>query len=69
MRERGWSGATGSKEMVRVGSDLERNKSVVRRFLDVVSDGGDLSVLDEVCSSVVVNHAARPGLVAARSEV
>lgn len=52
-----------------MGSDLERNKSVVRRFLDVVSDGGDLSVLDEVCSSVVVNHAARPGLVAARSEV
>ena len=43
-------------------SDLERNKAVVRRFLDVVSDGGDLSVMDEVCAPDVLNHAARPGL-------
>jgi predicted ester cyclase len=48
--------------MVRVGSDLERNKAVVRRFLDVASDDGDLSVMDEVCAPGVVNHAARPGL-------
>jgi predicted ester cyclase len=48
--------------MVPVGSDLERNKAVVRRFLEVVSDGGDLSVMDEVCAPGVVNHAARPGL-------
>lgn len=48
--------------MVRVGSDLERNKAVVRRFLDVVSDAGDLSVIDEVCAPGVVNHAARSGL-------
>jgi predicted ester cyclase len=41
---------------------LERNRAVVRRFLDEVSDGGDLSVIDELCASDIVNHAAREGL-------
>jgi predicted ester cyclase len=43
-------------------ADLARNKAVVRRFLDEASDGGDLSVLDDVLAPDVVNHAARPGL-------
>jgi predicted SnoaL-like aldol condensation-catalyzing enzyme len=42
--------------------DLEHNKSVVRRFLDEVSDEGDVELLDQLCTADVVNHAARPGL-------
>jgi predicted SnoaL-like aldol condensation-catalyzing enzyme len=45
-----------------VSVESERNKAVVRRFMDEVSDGGDLSVLDEVCAADVINHAARPDL-------
>jgi predicted ester cyclase len=52
--------------VVRVGSemtaDLERNKAVVRRFMDEVSDGGDLSVIDDLCAPDVINHAAREEL-------
>lgn len=40
----------------------EDNKSVVRRFMDDVSDGGSIELLDELCAQDVVNHAARPGL-------
>jgi len=40
----------------------EYNKSVVRRFMDEVSDGGNVDLLDELCTADVVNHAARPGL-------
>jgi hypothetical protein len=43
-------------------SDLEPNKQVVARFMDEVSDHGDIDLLDELCASDVVNHAARPGL-------
>jgi predicted SnoaL-like aldol condensation-catalyzing enzyme len=43
-------------------SDLEHNKQVVARFMDEVSDHGDIDLLDELCASDVVNHAARPGL-------
>jgi predicted SnoaL-like aldol condensation-catalyzing enzyme len=42
--------------------DLERNKSVVRRFMGEVSDGGAVELLDQLCTADVVNHAARPGL-------
>ena len=43
-------------------ADLERNKAVVRRFMDEVSDGGDLSVVDDLCAPDVINHAAREEL-------
>jgi predicted SnoaL-like aldol condensation-catalyzing enzyme len=43
-------------------ADLEHNKRVVRRFMDEVSDGGDIDLLDELCTPHVINHAARPGL-------
>jgi predicted SnoaL-like aldol condensation-catalyzing enzyme len=43
-------------------AERERNKAVVRRFMDEVSDGGDLSALDELCAADVINHAARPEL-------
>jgi predicted SnoaL-like aldol condensation-catalyzing enzyme len=42
--------------------DVDGNKSVVRRFLDDVSDGGAVELLDQLCTADVVNHAARPGL-------
>ena len=40
----------------------EYNKSVVRRFMDEVSDGGNVDLVDELCTANLVNHAARPGL-------
>lgn len=40
--------------------DIERNKAVVRRLLDEVVGQGHLSVLDELCATDVVNHAAAP---------
>jgi len=42
--------------------DSESNKVVVRRFMDDVSDGGNIDLLDELCTSDVINHAARAGL-------
>jgi predicted ester cyclase len=45
-----------------MSADLERNKAVVPRFMDEVSDGGDLSLLDELCAPDVANHAARAEL-------
>jgi ketosteroid isomerase-like protein len=45
-----------------MSSDLDKNKAIVRRFMHEVSDGGDLSVLDELCAPDVVNHAARAEL-------
>ena len=42
-------------------SDLEHNKQVVRRFLEV-ADGGDVELLGELCTEDCLNHAARPGL-------
>jgi predicted SnoaL-like aldol condensation-catalyzing enzyme len=43
-------------------TDPDHNKSVVRRFMDEVSDGGAVELLDRLCTEDVVNHAARPGL-------
>ena len=39
--------------------DTQRNKLVVRRFDEVV-DGGDPSLLDELCTPDIVNHALAP---------
>ena len=43
-------------------ADTEGSKAVVRRFMDEVSDGGKIELLDELCTGDVVNHAARPSL-------
>jgi hypothetical protein len=39
---------------------LEQNKNVVRRFIRDGVIGGDLSVIDELCSPECINHAAVP---------
>lgn len=41
--------------------DVERNKAVVARFDELGNAGGDLSVLDELCTPDMVNHALAPG--------
>jgi hypothetical protein len=43
-------------------SDAESNKAVVSRFMDEVSDGGNVDLLDDLCTADVINHAARRGL-------
>jgi predicted SnoaL-like aldol condensation-catalyzing enzyme len=45
-----------------VSADLEANKAVVRRFMVEVSDGGNVSAIDELCAPDVINHAARAEL-------
>lgn len=40
--------------------DIEHNKAVVRRFLDEVVGQGQMAVLDELCATDVLNHAAAP---------
>ena len=40
---------------------IERNKDLVRRFLDECVLGGQADVLEEIVSPDVVNHAAAPG--------
>jgi ketosteroid isomerase-like protein len=40
---------------------IQHNKDVVQRF-DALSSGGDLSQLEELCTSDMVNHALAPGL-------
>lgn len=39
---------------------LEANKAVVRRFIHEGLIGGNLAVIDELCSPECVNHAAVP---------
>jgi hypothetical protein len=41
--------------------DVERNKAVVARFDELGNRGGDLSILDELCTPDMVNHALAPG--------
>ena len=43
-------------------ADPEHNKAVVRMFMDEVSDGGKVELLEQLCAEGVVNHAARAGL-------
>jgi hypothetical protein len=43
-------------------AEPEDNKSVVRTFMDEVSDFGTVELLDDLCTGGVVNHAARLGL-------
>jgi predicted ester cyclase len=39
---------------------LQENKAVVRRFIHEGVIGGDLAVIDELCSPDCVNHSAAP---------
>jgi predicted ester cyclase len=61
-----WQPRGSAAPAVRVGlqvsDDLASNKEVVRRFMDEVSDGGNLSAIDELCAPDVINHAARAEL-------
>ena len=38
------------------------NKALVRRFVDEVQSGGNISLIDEICSPEFVNHSAPPGV-------
>jgi hypothetical protein len=40
---------------------LEDNKNVVRRFIHEGVIGGNLALIDELCSPDCINHAAMPG--------
>ncbi len=44
----------------------EDNKALVRRFVDEVQSGGNIDLIDEVCSPGFVNHSAPPGIRADR---
>ncbi len=44
----------------------EDNKALVRRFVDEVQSGGNIDLIDEVCSPGFVNHSAPPGIPADR---
>ncbi len=37
------------------------NKALVHRFVDEVQSGGDIGLIDEICSPEFVNHSARRG--------
>lgn len=39
---------------------IEHNKNVVRRLLEEVVSQGDIALIDELCATDVVNHAAAP---------
>jgi predicted ester cyclase len=38
----------------------EDNKALVRRFVDEVQSGGNIDLIDEICSPEFVNHSAPP---------
>jgi steroid delta-isomerase-like uncharacterized protein len=42
----------------------EENKTLVRRFVDEVQSGGNIDLIDELCSPEFVNHSAPPGMPA-----
>jgi predicted SnoaL-like aldol condensation-catalyzing enzyme len=44
------------------GVSVEDNKALVRRFVDEVQSGGNIDLIDEICSSEFVNHSIPPGI-------
>ncbi len=40
----------------------EDNKALVRRVVDEVQSGGNIDLIDEICSSEFVNHSIPPGI-------
>jgi steroid delta-isomerase-like uncharacterized protein len=47
----------------------EDNKALVRRFVDEVQSGGNIDLIDEICSPEFVNHSAPPGIPADREGI
>jgi predicted SnoaL-like aldol condensation-catalyzing enzyme len=47
----------------------EENKALVRRFVDEVQSGGNIDLIDEICSPAFVNHSAPPELPADREGI
>ena len=47
----------------------EENKALVRRFVDEVQSGGNVGLIDEICSPEFVNHSAPPGIPADREGI
>jgi predicted ester cyclase len=47
----------------------EDNKALVRRFVDEVQSGGNIDLIDEICSPGFVNHSAPPGVPADREGI
>ncbi len=47
----------------------EDNKALVRRFVDEVQSGGNIDLIDEICSPGFVNHSAPPGIPADREGI
>jgi steroid delta-isomerase-like uncharacterized protein len=47
----------------------EENKALVRRFVDEVQSGGNVDVIDELCSPEFVNHSAPSGVPSNREGV
>jgi hypothetical protein len=41
--------------------DVARNKAVVAQFDELGNSGGDLAILDTLCTPDMVNHALAPG--------
>ena len=40
----------------------EKNKALVRRFVDEVQSKGKTDLIDEICTPEFVNHSTPPGL-------
>ena len=47
----------------------EENKALVRRFVDEVQSGGNIDLIDEICSPEFVNHSTPPGISADREGI
>jgi steroid delta-isomerase-like uncharacterized protein len=47
----------------------EDNKALIRRFVDEVQSGGNIDLVDEICSPEFVNHSAPPGIPADREGI
>src|SRR4028119_1489012 len=47
----------------------EDNKALIRRFVDEVQSGGNVGLIDEICSPEFVNHNAPPGIPADREGI
>ena len=47
----------------------ENNKALVRRFVDEVQSGGNIDLIDEICSPGFVNHSAPPRIPANREGI
>jgi steroid delta-isomerase-like uncharacterized protein len=47
----------------------EDNKALIRRFVDEVQSGGNIDLVDEICSPEFVNHSAPPRIPADREGI